>query len=99
MELSPGKKFAVGVLAVFVLAYLLGFRVDSVYVLCPILLLLAMIFLGAKLSRNYGSARNPFRRFLGGTEFLCDDCKYNYHDVCFQRDRPNATRCPDYKRK
>jgi len=99
MELSPGKKFAVGVLGVFVVSYLLGFPVTSIYVLCPVLLLLAMLVLGTKLSRNYGSSRNPLRRLLGGTDLLCDDCKYNYHDVCFRRDRPNATQCPDYKRK
>jgi hypothetical protein len=29
--------------------------------------------------------------------FLCDTCKYNYGDVCTRPERPNATRCPDYK--
>ena len=35
----------------------------------------------------------------GGTRVLCDDCKYDYGNVCMRPERPNATRCPDYKRR
>ena len=31
--------------------------------------------------------------------FLCDTCKYNHPDTCSLPDRPNATRCPDYRSK
>lgn len=35
---------------------------------------------------------------FGGSEYLCDTCKYSYGDVCSRPEKPNATRCPDYKR-
>jgi hypothetical protein len=52
---------------------------------------------------------NPIRRFFqwlsglaraggGGSEFLCDTCRYNYGNACNRPERPNATTCPDYKR-
>jgi hypothetical protein len=28
---------------------------------------------------------------------LCDTCKYDYGTVCTRPERPNATRCPDYR--
>lgn len=31
-------------------------------------------------------------------DFLCDSCKYNYGDVCARPERPNAKKCPDYKK-
>ncbi|MCD5397934.1 hypothetical protein LR003_03275 [candidate division NPL-UPA2 bacterium] len=31
--------------------------------------------------------------------FLCDTCKYDWGNVCYRRERPNAIRCPDYKKK
>ena len=36
---------------------------------------------------------------LGLAKILCDTCKYDYGSVCTRPDRPNATVCPDYKRK
>jgi hypothetical protein len=30
-------------------------------------------------------------------EFLCDTCKYDHPDLCSHAERPNATRCSDYK--
>ncbi len=36
---------------------------------------------------------------LGLEKILCDTCKYDYGSVCTRPDRPNATVCPDYKRK
>lgn len=52
---------------------------------------------------------NPIRRFLqwiqgltcaahGGSEFLCDTCRYCYGNACNRPERPNARTCPDYKR-
>ena len=34
---------------------------------------------------------------LGGSGYLCDTCKYSYGDVCNLPEKPNVTRCPDYK--
>lgn len=41
-----------------------------------------------------------FRRLLpvGGGP-LCDTCKYDYGDACTRPERPNALKCPDFKRK
>ena len=35
----------------------------------------------------------------GASESLCDRCKYCYGDACSRPERPNATRCPDFKAK
>jgi hypothetical protein len=35
--------------------------------------------------------------YLVSGEFLCDTCKYNHPGTCSRPDRPNATRCPDYR--
>ncbi len=35
----------------------------------------------------------------GGGEFLCDTCMYDYGDACTRPERPNARKCPDYKRR
>jgi hypothetical protein len=35
----------------------------------------------------------------GGSEFLCDTCLYDYGSACRRPERPNARKCPDYKRK
>lgn len=40
-----------------------------------------------------------WRRVTCPTEFLCDNCKYNYGSACTRRERPNALRCPDYTPK
>ena len=38
------------------------------------------------------------RRSGGGVSgYLCDTCKYSYGDVCTRPEKPNATKCPDYK--
>lgn len=39
------------------------------------------------------------RTFSGRSEFLCDTCKYDYGSACTRPERPNARRCPDYRRK
>ncbi|MCA9001649.1 MAG: hypothetical protein KDB61_06990 [Planctomycetes bacterium] len=36
---------------------------------------------------------------MGGSSILCDRCKWNYGDACRRPQRPNATTCPDFKRK
>lgn len=51
-----------------------------------------------------------FRRFIqwwaqlmaqmrSGSEFLCDTCRYDHGNACTRPERPNATQCPDYKRR
>ncbi|MEW6534128.1 MAG: hypothetical protein AB1454_00735 [Candidatus Auribacterota bacterium] len=32
-------------------------------------------------------------------KILCDTCKYDYGNACSRPDRPNARKCPDYKRR
>ena len=39
------------------------------------------------------------RARLGLATILCDTCKYDYGSVCNRSERPNATVCPDYKKK
>jgi hypothetical protein len=97
MELSPGKKFIVGVMILLVLAWSLD--LTSMYVLCPLLLIGAMLFFGAEYFRNRRSPKSTLRVLISRSEFLCDDCKWNYGAVCVRPERPNATTCPDYKRK
>ncbi len=33
-----------------------------------------------------------------GGAFLCDSCRYSYGNSCSRPEKPNARRCPDYKR-
>lgn len=35
--------------------------------------------------------------FRAPGRFLCDSCRYDYGDVCRRPERPNATRCEDYR--
>jgi hypothetical protein len=39
------------------------------------------------------------RSLLPGSRPLCDTCRYDYGNVCKRPERPNALRCPDYRRK
>jgi len=32
-------------------------------------------------------------------KFLCDSCKYNFGTYCNRSERPNATKCSDYKKQ
>lgn len=96
MGSSTFRKFGLGVLVVVLLGYLIG--IHSILVFIPILLLVVAIILGAEYWQNRNS-KNPLRLLRGKTEFLCDDCKWNYGNVCTRPERPNATTCPDYKPK
>ncbi len=42
---------------------------------------------------------NILKAHARGEEFLCDSCRYDWGDACKRRERPNATRCPDYKHR
>lgn len=39
------------------------------------------------------------RRKLGAPKLLCDTCMYDYPSACHNPDRPNATECPDYRKR
>jgi hypothetical protein len=39
------------------------------------------------------------RRLVPGVRPLCDTCRYDYGNVCKRPERPNALKCPDYKRR
>lgn len=46
-----------------------------------------------------GTLWQRLREWLGVAKILCDSCKYDYAGACRRPDRPNATRCPDYKKR
>ncbi|MCB1196455.1 hypothetical protein KDK77_09740 [bacterium] len=39
------------------------------------------------------------RDILFYNTILCDTCKYDYGDACTRPERPNARKCPDYKKR
>ncbi len=39
------------------------------------------------------------KRFFRGKRFLCDTCAYDYPSACSRLERPNATSCPDYRKR
>lgn len=39
------------------------------------------------------------RSVIPGGRPLCDTCKYDYGNACRRPERPNATRCPDYRQR
>lgn len=39
------------------------------------------------------------KKKMGIQKLLCDTCKYDYDSACHNPQRPNATSCPDYKRR
>ncbi|MFT5289562.1 MAG: hypothetical protein ACI8QS_002490 [Planctomycetota bacterium] len=39
------------------------------------------------------------RGLFPSSRVLCDTCKYDYGHVCVRPERPNATSCPDFKRR
>lgn len=51
----------------------------------------------------FRSIINWFRGLMqaggGGSEFLCDTCAYDHPSACNRPERPNARKCPDYKRR
>lgn len=39
------------------------------------------------------------RKKMGAPVLLCDTCKYDYHTVCLDPRRPNATQCEEYRKR
>ncbi|MEW6095154.1 MAG: hypothetical protein AB1567_01320 [bacterium] len=48
---------------------------------------------------NFKMIWQRITQFLKGYPFLCDSCKYDYRTACQRPERPNATLCPDYKKR
>ena len=36
---------------------------------------------------------------MNSRRYLCDTCKWDYGNACKRPERPNALKCPDYKKK
>jgi hypothetical protein len=51
------------------------------------------------LSRWLDRLRALVRGLVPFTQPLCDSCRYDYGNACQRPERPNALRCPDYKRR
>ncbi len=57
--------------------------------------IIVAFFLGSLRAKGGQSTSGPSI----GSGFLCDSCKFNHPNTCSLPDRPNATRCADYKRR
>ncbi len=45
------------------------------------------------------SIKLRLKRVLGKNVILCDSCMWNWRSTCHNPDRPNATSCPDYRKR
>ncbi len=45
------------------------------------------------------SSKNKKKRIFRRRRLLCDTCAYDYPSACRRPERPNATSCPDYKKR
>ena len=89
------RRFVEGFVATLCIAAILGFAVRLHSPRYWIFALTFALFLGVVRAR--GGLSGSDSPSLSG--FLCDSCKYNHPNTCSLPDRPNATRCPDYKRR
>ncbi len=55
------------------------------------------VALGYLRARPGGGTGTGGASFLGGGSFLCDRCKYNHPNTCGNPERPNATRCDEFR--
>ncbi|MFC1899578.1 hypothetical protein ACFLXP_04530 [Chloroflexota bacterium] len=39
------------------------------------------------------------KKALGMNYFLCEKCRWNWRNACHNPTRPNATWCPEYKKR
>ena len=39
------------------------------------------------------------KKWLGMNVLLCGSCKWNWRSACRRPERPNATWCPEYKKR
>jgi hypothetical protein len=58
-------------------------------------MLVSIMFAMSSISRLW----QRFRKKLGNPKLLCDTCMYDYPSACHNAKRPNATECPNYKKK
>lgn len=95
MRSRPVQAF-VGVFCAAGLLYFIPLNVLGLSSLGYWALVLAAAIVAALLARK-GAAGGLFTQ--GSSEFLCDTCRYNNERDCRRPERPNAARCPDYKRR
>jgi hypothetical protein len=57
------------------------------------------LYIIVRMSKKTSSWWNRFRKKMGDPKLLCDTCEYDYPSACHNSKRPNATDCPDYKRR
>ena len=36
---------------------------------------------------------------FGRGDYLCDECRYDYGAACTRPERPNARKCPEYRKR
>lgn len=53
--------------------------------------------LGRWLAKLRARLNSWWRRRQAPGRFLCDSCRYDYGEACRRPERPNATRCEDYR--
>lgn len=89
------KRFVEGFVGTLCIAAILGFAVGLRSPRYWVVALVVAFVLGCLRAR--GALASPDSTIVSG--FLCDSCKYNHPNTCSLPDRPNATRCADYKRR
>jgi hypothetical protein len=77
-------------------AFVVSFSGAARILYWAVVILLA-IAAAAVAKRRGAGLLDSFRPAPG--EFLCDSCKYNDPRYCRRPERPNASRCEDYKRR
>ncbi len=89
------KRFIQGFVAALCIAAMLGMVLRASSLAFWAVAIIVAVVLGSLRAR--GSAGTTGGLVAGA--FLCDSCKYNHPNTCSLPDRPNATRCADYKRR
>ena len=96
------KSFTLGFVGTLCIAAMLGDFIAPIVPMYWGVALTAAIVIGALRARRGATAGADDAgggALLGSGDFLCDTCKYNHPSTCSVPDRPNATRCDEYKRK
>ncbi len=93
------RRFFEGFVATLCIAAMLGFAVQLHSPSYWGLAVIVAFFLGALRAKGGRSTSGATSGPSIGSGFLCDSCKYNHPNTCSLPDRPNATRCADYKRR
>jgi hypothetical protein len=86
----PTKAFTLGVCLAFSVLWVLGWMFIPVN---PVLWS-AVALVGGICAVSLWNAKS---RLGGEGDFICDGCKYDNERDCSHPERPNATRCDDFK--